>query len=270
MATLETVFELQDLARFVIASQSLVPIGYTYNSGTMIAPTGPVWPYETMIARMLASPTDFVDALGDELKMFYADSSARAPFPVSLVSVLDLGIGGEVQAMVQPPIKALVSALSMLSSFPYAKAYRWAFLYGGGQAYTLDPTDDTLQAGDWALSDVLRLCRYLSDGANHPTGVAQAVKDAVQAAAANALKVIGPAGGGSYSLVRRAFTVPVGKPALFEGISILWIPGKYAAIPTHDGYLAKQIDSTFYKNLRLVQDTRAGDSWATFAFEQLG
>jgi hypothetical protein len=272
MTTLETAFELQDLARYIVGSQSLVPIGYTYTGGTMTAPTGPVWPYEAMIAKMLARPTDFIDAVAGDLRTFYSDAAARAPFPVSTVSVLDLGPGGEMQAIVKPPIQALVSALSMLNSTPYggtyAEAFRWAFLNGGGQAYVLNPADGTLQAGDWALRDVLRLCRYLSVAANHPSGVA-AVSVAVQTAATAALNAIAPNAAGQYSLVRTAFTEPAGAPALFEGISILWIPGNFAAIPVHDGFLAKQIDSAFYQDLRLVADTTAGDSWAKFAFEQL-
>jgi Clostripain family len=272
MTTLETAFELQHLARYVVGSQSLVPIGYTYTGGTMTDPTGPVWPYEAMIARMLANPNDFIDALTNELRMFYTDSAARAPFPLTTVSVLDLGAGGEVQTVVRPPLQALISALSMLNSVPnsgtYREAYRWAFLNGGGQAYVLSPSDGTLQAGDWALRDVLGLCRYLSVAANHPTGVA-AVSAAVQTAATAALNAIAPNGVGQYSLVRTAFTVPAGAPALFEGISILWMPGLYSAIPPHDEFLATQIDRAFYQNLRLVADTTAGDSWATFAFEQL-
>jgi Clostripain family len=272
MTTLETAFELQDLARYIVGSQSLVPIGYTYTGGTMTDPTGPVWPYETMIGRMVADPNGFIDAIANDLRVFYTDSGARAPFPLTTVSVLDLGAAGEVQTVVRPPIQALVNALSMLNSTPYggiyAEAYRWAFLNGGGQAYVLNPSDGALQAGDWALRDVLGLCRYLSVAANHPTGVA-AVSAAVQTAATAALNAIAPNAGGQYSLVRTAFTVPAGAPVLFEGISILWMPGLYAAIPPHDEFLATQIDSAFYQNLRLVGETRAGDSWATFAFEQL-
>jgi len=276
MSTLETAFELQDLARYIVSSQSVVPIGYTFTSGTMSSPTGPVWPYEAMIAKMLASPNDFIDAVADELRSFYNDPPARAPFPVSIVSVLDLGLGGEVQTIIKPPIQKLVAALAMLTSAPYAEAYRWAFLYGGGQAYTLNPNNGTLESGDWALRDVVGLCRYLSVAANHPQGVAPAVSAAMQAAATGALNVIAPSAGGQYSLVKDAFSVPAppGAPPLFEGISILWMPSRYAAIPPHDGFLAKQVDSAFYRTLRLVEDTRplpapAGDSWATFAFEQL-
>ena len=268
MTTLETAFELQDLARYIVGSQSLVPIGYTYTGGTMTAPTGPVWPYEAMIARMLATPNGFIDAVANELRTFYADSAARAPFPVSTVSVLDLGPGGEVQAIVKPPIQCLVSALSMLTSAPYAESYRWEFLHAGGEAYLPNPLLSQLRAGDWALRDVLRLCRYLS-GAPNPQGVDPAVTTKIHAAAAAALNAIAPNAAGQYSLVRTAFTEPAGAPALFEGISILWIPGKFAAIPVHDGFLAKQVDSAFYQNLRLVADTTAGDSWAKFAFEQL-
>jgi hypothetical protein len=272
MTTLETAFELQSLARYVVGSQSLVPIGYTYTGGTMTDPTGPVWPYEAMIARMLASPNGFIDSVANELRTFYADSAARAPFPVSTVSVLDLGLGEEVQTVVRPPIQALVSALSMLNSAPYggiyAKAYRRQFLDGGGRAHAPDPIDSTLQAGDWALRDVLGLCRHLSMVPN-PQEVDPAVTTAVQAAAAAALTAIAPNAAGQYSLVRTAFTQPAGAPPLFEGISILWMPGGYASIPVHDEFLAKQVDSAFYRNLRLVTDTTAGDSWAKFAFEQL-
>jgi cysteine peptidase C11 family protein len=269
MNTLETAFELQDIARYVVGSQSLVPIGYTYTSGTMSDATGPVWPYEAMIARMLASPTAFIDAVANELKTFYAVPAARAPFPVSIVSVMDLGLGNEVGAIVKPAIQDLVSALSMLTSVPYGEAYRWAFLDGGGTTYTPNPVDGRPDAGDWALRDVVKLCKYLSDKTNHPAGVAQDVSKAVEKAAKCVIKAIDPLTASPYSLVKTAFTVPATASALFEGVSILWMPGLYAAIPAHDGFLAKQVDSAFYQNLRLVTDTKAGDSWATFAFEQL-
>ena len=273
MTTLETAFELQSLARYVVGSQSLVPIGYTFTGGTMTSPTGPVWPYEALIGRMLATPNNFIDAVAGELRTFYADAAARAPFPVSTVSVLDLGLGVEVQTVVRPPIRALVGALSMLNTAPYggayAEAYRWAFLAGGGEACVLDPGNGRLQAGDWALRDVLRLCRYLAVVANHPSETPPAVSSAVQTAATAALNAIAPNAAGQYSLVKTAFTVPAGAPAIFEGLSILWMPGKYAAIPPHDGFLAKQVDNAFYQNLRLVSETTAGDSWAKFAFEQL-
>jgi len=227
-----------------------------------------------MIARMLARPNNFVDTLADELRSFYADPSARAPFPVSVVSVLDLGLDGEVQTIVKPPLQKLVAALALLTSVPYAEAYRWAFLYGGGQAYTLNPINGTLESGDWALRDVLRLCRYLSVVQNHPVGVPSAVSGAVEKAATGALNAIAPNTSGQYSLVKAAFPVPSGASALFEGVSLLWMPGPYAAIPPDDEYLGVQVDSAFYQKLRLVEETRplpglAGDSWATFAFEQL-
>ena len=57
MATLETAFQLKSLARYVVGSQSVVPIGYTYSGETMTSPTGPVWPYEAMIAKMMAIRT---------------------------------------------------------------------------------------------------------------------------------------------------------------------------------------------------------------------
>jgi hypothetical protein len=184
---------------------------------------------------------------------------------------LDLGAGGEVQTVVRPPIQALVGALSMLNSGPYgafADAYRQAYLVGGGEAYVLDPIHDRLQAGDWALRDVLRLCQHLSV-VTHPPGADQAVTTAVQAAAKDALKAMAPNSTGQYSLVRTAFTEPAGAPAIFEGISILWMPFGSASIPVHDRFLATQVDSAFYRNLRFVADTESGDSWAKFAFEQL-
>jgi len=270
MNTLETAFELQDIARYIVGSQSLVPIGYSYStSGTMTGVIGPVWPYAALIARMLASPSAFIDAVASELKTFYTDPADRAPFPVAIVSVLDLGLGSEVGTIVKPAIQDLVSALSMLSSVPYGEASRWAFLNGGGITYTPNPVDGRPDAGDWALCDVVGLCKYLSVVANHPTGVSSAVSTAVQKAAVKALKAIDPNAGSPYSLVKTSFAVPAGASALFEGVSILWMPGLYAAIPTHDGFLAKQIDSAFYQNLRLVTDTKASDSWAKFAFEQL-
>jgi hypothetical protein len=186
--------------------------------------------------------------------------------------VLDLGLGAEIQTTVKPPIQSLVSALTKLNTAPYggayAEAYRWVFLSGGGEAYVLDPIDDRLQAGDWALRDVLRLCRHLSLAPN-PQGLDPAVTAAIQAAGTAALKAIAPSPVGQYSLVRTAFTEPAGAPAIFEGVSILWMPSKHAAIPVHDGFLAKQVDIDFYKTLRLVNETTAGDSWAKFAFEQL-
>jgi cysteine peptidase C11 family protein len=274
MSTLETAFELQDLARYVIASQSLVPIGYTYVLETMTDPRGPVWPYEGMIGSILANPTNFIDSVSDHLKTFYDKPESRAPFPAAVVSVLDLGLDREIQTVVQPPIRELVRALSMLSSDPYARAWRWAFLVKAGQTYTVN-ANGTLGAGDWALRDVVALCTYLSVPANHPPGVDAAVSSAVQNAASTALAAIA-ANAGQYSLVKTAFTCATTPPAAaFGGVSILWMPYLYAAIPPNDEYLAKQIDVSFYKTLRLVGDTRpllaapTGDTWATFAFEQL-
>lgn len=272
MTTLETAFELQSLARYVIGSQSLVPIGYTYTGGTMTSPTGPVWPYEAMIGRMLAAPNNFIDAVVGELRTFYADPAARAPFPVSTVSVLDLGAGAEVQTVVRPPLQALVGALSTLNTAPYggafADSYRQTYLLGGGEAYALDPITGALQAGDWALQDVLRLCRHLEVVPN-PPAVDPAVTTAIQMAATAALNALAPNSTGQYSLVRTVFTQPAGAPPLFEGISILWMPSTFDSIPLHDGFLAKQVDNAFYRNLRLVVETTAGDSWGKFAFEQL-
>jgi len=267
MATLETAFELQDLARYVVGSQSLVPIGYTYTGGVMSAPTGPVWPYSAMIGRLLAQPTDFIDALNQDLKVFYADSAARAPFPAAFVSVLDLGVADEIAVNVKPRMFALVSALSMINSAPSAKSLR-KILFIGGSAYGPLPLVGDLEYGDWALRDVVKLCEYLKVTANHPPGLG-AASLAVAAAAVGVLNAVKGTGPGSYSLVKDTFCKPPGANP-FTGISILWMPDVRGAIPASDGYLGKQVDHTFYTGLKLVKQTKSGtDSWADFAFEQL-
>jgi hypothetical protein len=203
--------------------------------------------------------------------VFYADSAARAPFPAAFVSVLDLGATDEIATNVKPGVRALVAALSMISSVPNAKILR-QILFGSGSAYGPLPLIADLEYGDWALRDVVSLCEFLKLPQNHPPGLG-AASPAVAAAAGQILDAIKGTSPNSYSLVKNTFCEPPGALNPFKGISIMWMPDRRATIPAGDEFLGKQVDPTFYRNLRLVTNTiptpSSTVSWATFAFEQL-
>jgi hypothetical protein len=95
----------------------------------------------------------------------------------------------------------------------------------------------------------------------------------VAAAAGQILDALKGTSPNSYSLVKNTFCEPPGALNPFKGISIMWMPDRRATIPAGDEFLGKQVDPTFYRNLRLVTNTiptpSSTVSWATFAFEQL-
>ena len=65
MSTFETAFELQDSARYIIGSQSLVPIGYDKNGQL-----GAIWPYADLISALL-SQQNYPDSLLQVLNTFF-------------------------------------------------------------------------------------------------------------------------------------------------------------------------------------------------------
>jgi hypothetical protein len=140
LGALETAYELQSVARFIIASQTRVP--------------GKNWPYPKIFAPLLPRPratqsiaTSMVDALGD----FYAKKENRPSKPEVPFTLLDLKSVPSLTA----PMKTLVDALK---GARYAEdvgnRVRDVFMEGDPQARRDDP-------GDPALPDVVTLCKRL-------------------------------------------------------------------------------------------------------------
>jgi hypothetical protein len=273
MSTLETAFELQDLVRYAVASQSIVPIGYGYVKGKLSGPTGPVWPYTNLIAALLAQPNQFVDQLMAELQTFYDQKANRLPFPVVPFTLLDLGRTTEIATLVKPPIQSLVRALNGLD-----KPSRELLFDDSKSGIFSNPSH--LEWGEWALVDVLKLCEFLKSPMSYaplglgPTTVpVKSIRDAATCVA----DVVGPkpVGSSDYSLVKRVFESPTNAapPAGFRGVSVLWIPGPGSETPEGGKFIAPVIDGDFYEKLKFVQETSMvavppGKTWKHYAFEQ--
>jgi hypothetical protein len=266
MSTLETAYELRDIVRYVVGSQSLVPIGYQYDaSHEYSAPTGPVWPYEQLIGRLLADSSAFAVPVFDELQAFFETPEAnRLPYPITAFSLLDLGTAGEIGADLTPLFRTLVQELAQLSR----DERRFFLRENAVLLFENDNPNKELLAGDWALLDVVRLCTKLSTPSTYAV-VDPPNRPALITAAAALLPVLGvpqPGAPPPYVLVSRRFEAPSTTPPLgFNGVSLLFLQGPTP--PRGDPYIAKQIDGTFYEGLAFVNDTAAaGTNWALIAF----
>lgn len=273
MSTLETAFQLQDTVRYVVASQSLVPIGYAADGKL-----GAVWPYKELIDCLLTQP-DFSDPLMVILKNFFDGTlpptppSAgynRIPNPTLPFTLLDLGEQkGEVSADLTVPLRALVSAL-----IPLSKTERASLIEGPannvvGQLYTLDQASGHLRAGEVALLDVLTLCTYLKDSSLWPASVSSILSIAQVGAITSAASAVMTALA-QRPLVKSCFESADSLKLGFQGISVLWKP---SIAPSGDTFLTEQVPGDHYQGLKFSVATTVGDtgqttSWKTYAFEQ--
>ena len=272
MSTLETIYELQDAARYIIASQSLVPIGYHPNGSI-----GPNWPYGDLI-RGLLSQQNYPDSLLQTLKGHFDNTTdARFPNPTVPFALLDLGPNaGDVSAALTQPMRQLVKTLDVPAWLPI---HRHALIaqQNAGELFSFDnpslPT--TLTAGDIALIDLPTLCTYLQTPAGWPAAVAgvlsQPEKNTI-IAAAGALQAALNAG----PLVRGVFeSVNTSTAGLgFGGVSVFYSAQLYGSqAPAYDPYLLLHADFHFYMSLRFAIATSYltangnQKSWATYAFE---
>jgi hypothetical protein len=275
MSGLETLFELQDDARYIVASQSLVPIGFDPAGGL-----GAVWPYKDLISTFM-SPGDFADPMMDVLKNFFNGVGLpagtpshynRFPAKKVLFSLLDCTFSaGAVSESMQTEFLKLVEALR-----PLGKAGRSLLIdraaQKAGRLYELSGL--TLQVGDQALIDIVTLCNYLRTPAQWPNTLA--VTPAQQSAitsAAQALQAKLEGSPPSQALIRRTFQSPDYVPGdlAYKGITALY---KTFAIFGEDPFIENAYRSS-YDRLRFSKETvtppdAAGVkySWTDYAFDR--
>jgi hypothetical protein len=143
MSTLETAYEMKDVAKYAIGSQSVIPI-----KG--------VWPYTDLFAILQTARSDnelsVARALAARLGTHYDDERNRAGFAEVPMSMLDLS---RVEAMTEP-LKQLVNELRALDKST-AKKVRERF----EDARAGRGIDNQQHPGDRALLDFTTLCRNL-------------------------------------------------------------------------------------------------------------
>lgn len=260
MSTLETVFELENVAQFVVGSQSIVPVGFEYDAQRNVTPgAGPVWPYEDIIASLFLKPTAFAVDISDRLQSFYDGSPAmRAPYEYVHFSALQTSavkahnIGGAFHALCQ-----------CFAHVPKAQRAAWA-------ALGALPRRNGKSPGDWSLLDVSRLATALQ---GLPPG--DAINPLANVPVRNAATQLLNALQAPTGLVMTSEEAPAGLIGL-GGVSVLWIPSKRDLAPPDSEPIARQIAKTFYVKLAFNVATTTplldiyGDqvSWATMAFEQ--
>ena len=271
MSGLETAFELQDDARYIVASQSLVPVGFDANGGL-----GAVWPYEDLITTFLTQP-NFAGPMMDILKNFFDGIGPppvappdfnRYPATKVLFSLLDCrSTAGSVSSDVKTEFAALVQAL-----YPLGKPGRSKLIdKAAGKAGRLyELSGASLQVGDQALIDILTMCAYLQTPAQWPATlvVAPADQTAITTAAqALEAKVRG--------LITRTFQSPDAGPGdlVYTGVTALY---KTFAVFGDDPFIQSTYRSS-YEGLRFSKETiitpppvagGAQCSWTEYAFDR--
>jgi hypothetical protein len=274
MSTLETAYELQDSARYIVGSQSLVPIGYdTYGHLP-----GAIWPYADLI-RALLGQQNYPDSLLQILQTFFDGATLpagadpefnRYPNPTMPYSLLDLGPNaGDISTKLTQPLMQLVAALDIAS---LGRAGRRSLITkpAAGQLFKFSGAD--LQAGDVALIDVSIFCGYLQNTAAWPSGLAATLSAAERAAIAAAGAALQTALTAAPPLVKNSFESAASPGLLlgFSGISLFYKGGQ--ASPA-DPYLLQHVSFNYYKSLKfalattVLLPTSAQSSWAKIAFE---
>jgi hypothetical protein len=142
MNTLETAFQLRQVAEMMLASQSVVPIAG-------------VWPWSGLMSTLMpgAPSADVGRAIAMQLTRFLDDPANRGPFTDVPYTLIDLGA----VAAIAEPMKALVDALDAARGDAARSAACAAALEGARVGYPDDPSNP----GDPALIDVLTLCDSL-------------------------------------------------------------------------------------------------------------
>jgi hypothetical protein len=259
MSTLETAFELQNDVRYIIGSQSLVPIGLPET------PTQPavVWEYKKLIDALLTDP-NYAQAMFAILNAFFdVGGSHIHPNKKVLFALLDCSAGRDaVTGTVAQKFRRLVSALEPLGPEGRSKLIDRA---DGTAGRLYEFLGGTLRAGDEDLIDVLTMCDYLG---NPDRWTIEMDDDLVRKEIVAAALDLGPA---ISSLRVKEFQSPqrVAGDVVYTGIAVLfktWQP------PDYDLF----IDSTFkgsYQALRFARETIVVPgldevSWTQYAFEK--
>jgi len=275
MSTLETAYELQDSAQYLLASQSLVPIGYNPNG---LLP-GAVWPYEELIGA-LVHQQPFPDSLLGILKAFFdgkklpAGTNAefnRYPNPTVPYTLLDLGQNpGDLSGRLTQPLLELVAALD-IPSLSVADRHSLFLQPAAGQLFKFSPPD--LQAGDVALIDVPMLCGYLQNTAAWPPAVAAKLSNAETGTIVGAAAKLQAALTAAPLLVKDHFesAANVGLNLGFNGISVFYNGGQTTPA---DPYLLQHVNFNYYQSLRFgietttLLPTQVQTGWPKIAFEK--
>jgi hypothetical protein len=271
MATLETAFELQDAARYLVASQSLVPAGFA--PGQQL---GAVWPYERLISILL-QPAPFAAPVMQELKDFFDGIGPHAtsipgynryPATKVLFSLLDCGTtAGFVSSALRTEFQALVQSLYPLGPQGRSALIELSF-EKAGRLFELQGVQ--LLVGDQALIDLLTLCTFLQAPAQWPAALVVSLPDrnAIVAAAAALRPRIA-------ALVTSGFQSPPYVPGeyVYTGAAALYKP---FAIWGDDPYIVHAFRAP-YETLRFSKETlvtpppaggTAECSWTEYAFDR--
>jgi hypothetical protein len=162
MNTLETAYQLQRAAEFMLASQSVVPVAG-------------VWPWLQFMTSLMPSAVsgDVGRALAVQLAHFLDQPSNRGPFTDVPYSLIDLD-GAE---SIVKPLKALTLAIEGARGDPKRSAACAKALEGSRIGYP----DDHTNPGDPALLDVPTMCERLQAIEGDPVaGPARALGAAVR------------------------------------------------------------------------------------------
>jgi hypothetical protein len=262
MAGLETAFELQNDVRYVIASQSLVPIGLNPDPNQ----PGTPWEYKKLINALLTQQ-DYAAALLRILKGFF-DAGGNNTYPNTkvLFSLFDCR---ETQDYVSNSIKSpyvnLVNALQPLKPEGRSKLIDQS---DGTAGRLYEMPGGSIRVGDKCLIDVLSMCTYLQTSGLWPPALTVATADRDEI-----VKWAGCLYGAVDALVLDNFQSPPTAPTVpvYQGVTALyktWDPGD-------DDY----IDNTFrasYEALRFAKETVYAPgatpadevSWTQYAFEK--
>jgi len=214
MSTLETAYELAHVAQYVIASQSLVPIGLAHKKF--------LWPYKQLLDDLLSA--NYARDLAGHIELFYQSNFNKIPTLRSVpIALLDLaGVAG-----ITKPLENLTKSLKSLTPQARGNLIR--------KGRILDPypwsSSSELTAGDAALIDVPLMCKAMLTYGD------QDIHDA-----ADSLKLAL-----ATLIVSNKEALPRGRgPLGFGGISVLYWPPH----EPEDTYITDQLDRASYENLK--------------------
>jgi hypothetical protein len=141
--TLETAYQLRNVADYMIASQAVMPVAG-------------VWPWVNLMAALMpgASSGDIARAIAMQLSRFLEVPDNRAPFADVPCSLLDLGEVDDVAAALNALVEALEDAR--------ADAHRCARCARALESARAGFPDDASRPGDPALLDVPTMCDALA------------------------------------------------------------------------------------------------------------
>jgi hypothetical protein len=267
MSTLETMYALQDTVRYVVASQSLVPIGY--DKVTEQPNPLATWPYEAIINALLTQPSYADEALKELRNYFSTSDIQRFPNPTVPFALLDLGEEPDlVSTRLTSPFRQLVSALE-----PLGKAGRGQLIEaqdavaGRLYKYVVDKGQLVMRAGDIALIDVVTLCEHLDtagaySGVPFPPG-----QDALIRSAARKVKEALVGDGVTAPVIKDKFEAfDPGGELKFTGVSVLYKGTFWPAGAT----LMYLVSWNFYRTLEFATAATASvpsTCWTVYAFE---